>query len=183
MLNCGPGNSCCGSCAAVQPTTNLGGAFPATERVLTNYIRQQQALGKSWYISPQLNSDVYDGGTGLGFLPIFAAIGSAAAAIGAKVVALGPTIASVAGTAGSIKAMTGGGGSSAAGPTAEDIAAAVTPAVAAQLKAQGITLPNDVAQAAVSGSILDAFGSANRPYVIAGGIGLGLLLLMTLMRR
>lgn len=186
MLNCGPGNSCCGSCASMKPPVTLGGydgaQFPGVERVLRNYILREQAAGRSWYISPELNSDMYS--SGLGVLPIFATIAAAATKIGATVMAAAPKIASVAGTVQAVQAATGGGGGGgSSGPTAEEIAAAVTPAVQAQLKAQGVVLPGDVAQSAAQASILDAFGSQNRPYVIAGMAGLGLLLLMTVMRR
>lgn len=185
MLNCGPGNSCCGHCASMKPPVALdgygGSQFPGVEKVLRNYIAREQAAGRAWYISPELNSDAYTSGDGLGILPIFATIAAAATKIGATVVAAAPKIASVVGTVQAVSG--GGGGSSSSGPTAEDIAAAVTPAVQAQLKAQGVVLPGDVAQAASTASILDAFGTQNRPYVIAGAVGLGLLLLMTIMRR
>jgi hypothetical protein len=62
---------------------------------------------------------------------------------------------------------------------AQQIAAGVAPDVAASLKAQGVILPaGTVGGELQNPSPLDAFGGANRPWVIIGGLALGAALLL-----
>lgn len=164
MLGCGPGNSCCGSCQSggVAAPMQLGGYFPRTEKVIADYYASQ--------IEP-----------GFGFWSALAAsVSKVATTVAATTAKVAPTVAQIAAIS---QSTSGGGGSSGGGATAEQIAAAITPLVQAELAKQGVSLPNNVAQQAVQASILDSFGAQNRPYVIAAGAGLGLLLLLTLMRR
>lgn len=91
--------------------------FPNVERVLARYIRDELRAGRSFWISPELNSDVLRGMDpdaldkmwpgGLGFLPalaaVFSAVVGAASTVGSAVVAAAPSIASIAGSAAAIK--------------------------------------------------------------------------------
>jgi hypothetical protein len=186
MLACAPGQSCCAECRSAAPgglgeaSPNVALSAPRTTQVLYDYAVSKLQKGEPFYITSDFNSEVL-ASDGMGF---FAAIFSAAAAAATKIAAIAPKVAQVAGTVQAVKAATGGGGGGgSSGPTADDIAAAVTPAVKAQLQAQGVNLPADVAQQTVAASILDAFGPQNRPWVIAGIAGISLLLLLRLTGR
>lgn len=172
MLSCGPGGNCCGHCRGGfgAAPVNLANHAPATTRVLYDYVIGKLQTGEPFFISEEINSDVMRM-DGMGFLP----------AIFAAVSAIAPTITSVASVAGTVAAVKGA--KKGKQLTAEEIAAAVTPAVKAQLAADGVNLPNDVAQKTVAASILDSFGEQNRPWVIAGLAGVGLLLLLKLTGR
>lgn len=160
MLGCGQGGTCCGSCAGM-------GGYSATERALLEYAQNKLATGQPFYISPLLNSDALRG-DGMGFLP----------ALIAAVAAAAPTIANVVGTVAAVKGMKGA--KQGADPNA--VAAAILPSVKAQLQAQGVNLPDDAAGKITLAGVLDAFGESNRPLVIAGLAGLGVMVLLKLMK-
>lgn len=170
---CGGKCGCGGSCG-------MGEAFPHIERVLNAYVHEKIATNQPFYISPDLNSDVLQM-DGMGFFAAIAAtVAKAATAIGTTVKAVAPTVIKGAEVAAAVNAAKGGGGSSggSSGPSADDIAAAILPSVQAQLSAQGVQLPQGVAQKTVAAGVLDVFGPQNRNYVIAGALGILLILLL-----
>jgi len=181
MIGCGPGQTCCGNCRSGfgEAPADVSNIAPRTTQVLYDYAISRLQTGQPFYISDDFNSDVL-AQNNMGF---FAAVFAAAAAVAAKVAVIAPKVAAVVSTAKAISNSSGGSKSSAASVSAQDIADAVTPQVKAALAAQGVTLPNDVANKAVSASLLDSFGAQNRPYVIAGLAGLGLLLVFKLAGR
>lgn len=175
-MACGPGCECGGRCG------RFGGyASPRLEQVLESYIRRKLSAGEPFYITRELNSERLRarglGGFGF-FAEIAAALASAAGSI-SSVVGPAAEVASV------VHSVTGGGGGSSSGSsvTPDQIATAVLPQVEAKLKADGVSLPSDLAHQAVTASILDAFGPQYRPLVIAGAVILGFAVLLKLMRR
>lgn len=207
MLGCGTVCGCRGPCrlgAYVRPSRTLTPGAPnsrvtrppglafalrnaapqAQSRladVLEAYVRRKLAAGQAFYITDELNSDALRS-RGLGGLGFFAEIGSAiASAVGSISSVVGPA-AQVAAAVHTIEGAGGGGGSSSSSVTPDQIAQAILPQVQAKLAAQGVTLPSDVAHQAVSASILDAFGPQYRPLVTAGLLGLGLAVLIKLIR-
>lgn len=163
--------------------------FPGVERVLADYIAGMNARGLPWYISPELNSDiaVEDGGIGaMGGLwksikKVAKKVGKVAvvaAALAVPIPGVNVALASAIGTTGAVLSTIKTGSKGVTLPEAEQIAATVTPEVAAQLKAQGIELPPGVVVEASSASLLDAFGTNNRPLVIAAGVALAAFLLL-----
>lgn len=173
-MGCGPGSSCCGNC---RNEVGLGDAptprYPHIEAALKNWIDGQNAAGRDWYISAELNSDLYRNDTGFGFIgPLIASIGAVAAKIGPAVVK-GAEIVGMAKATGALK----GGGGSSSGVTSDDIAAAVTPQVVAALAAQGVTLPPAAAQQVTQAGLNDIFGVNTKPLLIAAAVGVAALLL------
>lgn len=163
--------------------------FPGVERVLADYIAQMNARGLPWYISPELNSDVMDDDGGVGAMGGFwkslkkvakkvGKVAVIAAALAVPIPGVNVALASAIGTTGAVLSNIKTGSTGVTVPQADQIAATVTPEVAAQLKAQGIELPSGVVVEASSASLLDAFGTNNRPLVIAAGVALAAFLLL-----
>ncbi len=163
--------------------------FPGVERVLADYIGQMNARGLPWYISPELNSDiaVEDGGIGaMGGLwksikKVAKKVGKiavVAAAVAIPIPGVNVALATAIGTSGAVLSNIKTGSSGVTIPQAEQIASTITPEVAAQLQAAGIQLPPGVVVEASSASILDVFGTNNRPLVIAAGVALAAFLLL-----
>lgn len=145
------------------PPKPAGSPYPRTEAVIRAYVEQCRRNRTPFYISPEINSRAL---FGFGFVAEAIAVAEAAAAV-----------------AGAVNASKAGKGGSPPGQDAAQIAELITPAVAAKLQAQGISLPPAIATGAVQASLLDSFGSENRGYVILAGGALGVLLLMKLLRR
>lgn len=93
---------------------------------------------------------------------------------------LAPQIASIAASVATIKGAKGPKSQA----SADQLAASILPDVQARLAAQGISLPGgQPGQNIVAAGLLDAFGAANRPFVIGGAVLLGVLVLVKVMKR
>lgn len=166
MLGCGPGQNCCAECRSA------GGGFEGftnTERVLYDYVYAKLAAREPFYITPEISSAnlMPEGGFGLAFL---AAIASLAAKIG-------PAVIKTAEVAGAVKSISGTG-SKGEQLSSQDIANAITPQVVANLQAQGIQLPQQVANQVTAASLSDVFGPNTKSIMIAAGVGVLALLLL-----
>lgn len=166
MLGCGPGQNCCAECRAA------GGGFAGysnTERVLYDYVYSKLAAREPFYITPEISSEALmpEGGFGLAFM-------AAIAALAAKI---GPAVIKTAEVAGAVKSISG---TSSKGDqlSSQDIANAITPQVVANLNAQGIQLPQQVASQVTAASLTDVFGANTKPIMIAAGVALVALLLL-----
>ena len=162
-MSCGCNN--CRGLGGIETTPDFNVNLRDDEQILFNFIVGEINSKGRFYVSPTLNSDL--DGIGSNF---WDQITSTADSVASAVIGAAKVKSAAQSLFGSNKAQQPA--------AAQAVAAQVTPDVVAQLRAQGIILPDGTVRQMGFSTLLDSFGAPNRPYVIAGLVALAALLVL-----